>query len=145
MHIVNFLAKNLFKINGKYVSKKSISLKVSFCYGPRPWCPNSSKKWLKINFALAGQQNDDDVGPAEFHENFFLFLWKWLSFLLFCFFNVFRRSIFYFENQFRNTSIYKITIVTYWHVHNYHFKKKLFISRCDVEKLSLIPCYFCYK
>ena len=89
MHIVNFLAKNLFKINGKYVSKKSISLKVSFCYGLRPWCPNSSKKWLKINFALAGQQNDDDVGPAEFHENFFLFLWKWLSFLLFCFFNVF--------------------------------------------------------
>ena len=68
MHIVNFLAKNLFKINGKYVSKKAISLKVSFCYGPRPWCPNSSKKWLNILFALAGQQNDDDVGTEVFHE-----------------------------------------------------------------------------
>ena len=138
MHIVNFLAKNLFKINGKDVSKKSISLKVSFCYGLRPRCPNSSKKWLKIIFALAGQQNDDDVGTAEFHENFF-FLWKWLSFLLFCFFNVFRRSIFYFENQFRNTSIYKITIVTYWHVHNYHFQKKTFYFTMRCRKTQFNP------
>ena len=26
------------------------------------------KKWLNILFPLAGQQNDDDVGTAEFHE-----------------------------------------------------------------------------
>ena len=144
MHIVNFLAKNLFKINGKYVSKKAISLKVSFCYGPRPWCPNSSKKWLNILFALAGQQNDDDVGTAEFHEK--KNSWKWLSFLLFCIFNVFRRSIFYFENQFRNIGIWNHDrdILTRPQLPFFKKKKTTFFFTMRCKKTQFNPLLYCW-
>ena len=139
MHIVNFLAKNLFKINGKYVSKKSISLKVSFCYGPRPWCPNSSKKWLKIIFALAGQQNDDDVGTAEFHENFFFFCEN--DCLFFCF--VFSMFL---EGQYSISRI-NLGILVYiksrsWHIDTSTitiFKKKTFYFTMRCRKTQFNP------
>jgi len=63
------------------------------------------KKWLNILLPLAGQQNDDDVGngTAVFHEKKI----RENDCLFFCFvFSMFfRRSIFYFENQFRNIGI----------------------------------------
>ena len=81
------LPKICSKLTANMCPKTPLVLKVSFCYGPRPWCSNSSKKWLNILLPLAGQQNDDDVGTAVFHEK--KNSWKWLSILLFCFFNDF--------------------------------------------------------
>jgi len=77
--IVNFLAKNLFKINGKYVQKNPLVLEVSFCSSPWTMMYKFLKKNGWIVFALASQLNDD-VGTAEFHEkNFFV------KMIVFCF------------------------------------------------------------